>query len=261
MHTTPLLDRDRLYLQLIHSGGARVVALDKATGAEVWKVDRPSDAEAECEHSYASPCLWRDGDKALLITHGNDYAVAHRLEDGKEVWRVGGLNPKEHYNRTLRFVASPVAAADLVVVPSAKNGPVVAVRPDAHGLVTAGGDGELWRIPHDTPDVPSPLVHDGLVYLCGEKGRLLCLDARTGKVHYTKPLHNARYRASPVWADGKVYLTSRDGVFTVVRAGPAFEVVATNQLPDQFSASPAVSNGRIYLRGFDSLWAVGPARP
>jgi outer membrane protein assembly factor BamB len=85
---------------------------------------------------------------------------------------------------------------------------------------------------------------------------LTCLDARTGKVHYRQLIHRQRHRASPVYADGKVYLGARDGVFTVIKAGPVLEILASNTLPDQFTASPAISNGRIYLRGFDNLWAI-----
>jgi outer membrane protein assembly factor BamB len=260
MHSTPLLHGDRLYLQLIHSGGAWVIALDKTTGKEVWKVERKSDGRAECEHSYASPCLWQSGKEAYLITHGNDYAIAHRLEDGSEIWRVGDLNPKDHYNPTLRFVASPVAVQDLIVVPSAKNGPVVGVKPHAGGMIRTGDTGEVWRMAHNTPDVPSPLVHDGLVYLCRENGVLICLDARTGKVHYEHRTHDTRHRASPVYADGKIYLTARDGVVTVVKAGPTFEVLATNRLPDQMTASPTIANGRIYLRGWETLYAIGSTK-
>src|SRR5439155_10762068 len=142
-----------------------------------------------------------------------------------------------------RFVASPVATPDLVVVPSAKNGPVVGVRPDAHGNLKAGSEGEQWRRSNNTPDVPSPLVHDGLVYLCRETGVLICLDAKTGKELYAERTHAARHRASPVCADGKVYLTARDGVVTVVQAGPKFKVLAVNKLPDQTAASPVISNG------------------
>jgi outer membrane protein assembly factor BamB len=257
MHVTPLLDGDRLYLSLIHSGAALVVALDKATGKEVWKAERKSDGYAENEHSYASPVVWRKGDKAYLITHGNDYAIGHDLEDGHEIWRVADLNPKDRYNRALRFVATPVATPDLIVIPSAKDHPVVGLRPEATGLVRAGSKFEQWRRPRGTPDVPSPLVHDGLVYLCRENGLLICLDARTGAEHYAERVHNFIHRASPVYADGKVYLTARDGTVTVVKAGPKFDKLATNKLPDQISASPAVSGGRIYLRGFKALYAVG----
>jgi outer membrane protein assembly factor BamB len=256
MHSTPVLHGDRLYLQLIHSGSAQVIALDKNSGETVWKVARPSDGVAECEHSYASPCVWHNGDKAYLITHGNDYAVAHSLEDGKEIWRVGDLNPKDRYNPTLRFVASPVATPELIVVPSAKNGPVVGVKPSATGMIRAGDAQEQWRRTNNTPDVPSPLVHDGLVYLCRENGMLMCLDAKTGEQFYAENTHRNRHRASPVYADGKIYLTARDGTFSVVKAGPKFELLATNRLKDDFSASPVIANGRIYLRGFKTLFAI-----
>ena len=122
----------------------------------------------------------------------------------------------------------------------------------------AGDKAQQWRIPKGTPDVPCPLVADGLVYLAREAGGLSCLDAKTGKAYYSgKPTHNHRHRASPVLADGKLYLTARDGVVTVVKAGKEFEKVSTNKLPDQIAASPAISNGRIYLRGFEYLWAIG----
>jgi outer membrane protein assembly factor BamB len=259
IHITPVLDGDRLYLALLSSGGHWVLALNKATGAEVWKAERKSDARAECIHSYASPVLWRNGTDAYLVTHGNDYAVAHRLSDGSEIWRVGDLNPKDHYNFTLRFVASPVATPNLIVVPSAKRGPVVGINPNARGFVKAGNPQEKWRMPKGTPDVPSPLVHDGLVYLCGESGLLTCLDARTGAELYSQRIHGARYRASPVFVDGKIYLTARDGTVTVVKAGPKFEVLATNKLPDQTAASLAIADGRIYIRGFQALYAIGRA--
>ena len=99
MHSTPVLHDGKLYLQLMHDGGQHVICLDAATGKEMWKVDRPSDGRAECLHSYASPFIWTDGKDAYLVTHGNDYTVAHDLKDGKEIWRLGGLNPKERTTR------------------------------------------------------------------------------------------------------------------------------------------------------------------
>jgi outer membrane protein assembly factor BamB len=257
MHVTPLLHGNRLYHCLLHSGGWWIIALDKATGKEVWKVKRESDAKGECEQAYASPCLWHNGKDEYLIIHGCDYTTAHRLDDGSEIWRLGDLNPKDHYNYTLRFVATPVAVADLIVAPSAKNGPVVGVKPDAKGTITAGNSYEQWRRAHNTPDVPSPLVHDGLVYLCRENGILICMEAKTGKELYQERLHSARYRGSPVYADGKIYCTARDGTITVVKAGPKFEQVAVNKLPDQIAASPVISGGRIYIRGFKTLYSIG----
>ncbi len=257
MHTTPLLDGDRLYMQLIHSNGQYVLALDKATGKEIWKATRKSDGRAENEHSYASPVIWRKGKDAYLITHGNDYAIAHRLHDGSELWRVGGLNPRDRYRGDLRFVASPLATPELIVIPSAKDHGVVGLKPDAEGLVMPGSKYEQWRLNRGTPDVPSPLVYNGLVYLSRENGFLICLDAKTGKQHYNQRIHSSIYRASPLAADGNIYLTARDGTVTVVKAGPTFERIAENRLADTFTSSLAVSNGRIYLRGWDKLYAIG----
>ncbi|MDH3584124.1 MAG: PQQ-binding-like beta-propeller repeat protein [Phycisphaerae bacterium] len=258
MHMTPVLHDGRLYLQLIHSGGAQVVALDANSGREIWKRERPSDGVAECEHSYASPVIWSNGRSAYLVTHGNDYAVAHGLNDGREIWRLGDLNPKSRYNRTLRFVASPVAAADLIVVPSAKNGPVVGVKPDARGMISDGNKRAVrWWRPKNTPDVPSPLIYDGMVYLCRENGVLICLDAATGQEYYTQSVHRRKHRASPVAAGGRVYLTGDDGTVSVVKAGRTYELLAQNKVDDQTLASPVIVGGRVYIRGFASLYAIG----
>src|SRR5262249_14010243 len=161
------------------------------------------DAYAENEHSYCSPFVWRKGGEAYLVVHGNDYCTAHSLDDGKEVWRLTGLNPQRpgaNYHPTQRFVASPVVTPDLLVVPTAKTGAVGGVKPDARGTISRGGAGEQWRLSQNTPDVPCPLVHGGLVYLCRETGMLICLDAQTGQELYAVQNHRARYRASPVFA-------------------------------------------------------------
>ncbi|SVA65025.1 uncharacterized protein METZ01_LOCUS117879, partial [marine metagenome] len=138
-HSTTVLHEGRLFLQLIHSAAQLVVCIDAQSGKEVWKVKRESDGVAECEHSYASPTAYRKDDLNVLITHGNDYCVGHDPGTGKELWRVAGLNPKEKYNRTLRFVASPVASQGLLVVPSAKNRGVSVVRlSEAKGRIEQG---------------------------------------------------------------------------------------------------------------------------
>jgi len=263
MTSTPILDNDRLYLQLIHGEGnadtreATVACLDAVTGETIWKTGRPSDAHSECEHSYASPILYRDNDREYLVTHGADYTVAHSLEDGSEIWRIGDLNPKGTYNPTLRFVASPAANEGIIVIPTAKNGKVVAVRPDAKGDITGSEEYVLWTLPQNTPDVPSPLIKNNIVYLCRENGNLIALDAKSGEVLYEERTERDRHRASPVWADGKVYTTARNGMVTVTKAGPEFEILAQNAIGEPTTASPIILDGRIYLRSFDALWAIG----
>jgi len=266
MTSTPILHGDNLYFQCIHGDyrgetkEAFLVALEKRTGKEVWKQDRLSDAYGENEHSYASPVIYDDGELRLLITHGGDYVMAHDLDDGREVWRCGGLNPQDDpnkdYHKTLRFVASPTAVSGMIVVPTAKNGPVISIRPNFTGDITENKSAYHWTRARNTPDVPSPLIHDGLVYLCRENGNLICLEADTGNELYEQRTNRVRHRASPLFADGHVYLSGRDGKVTVVKTGRKFEIVAQNDLEESLSASPAVSNGTLYLRTFDALWAI-----
>lgn len=264
MASTPVLYQGNLFLQLIHgsmrdstSSEAWVVAIEGATGRELWKYSRKTPAIRENKHSYASPTIYMDGDKSFLLVHGADYITAHSLDDGSELWRCGNLNPAESYNPFLRFVASPACGPSLIVVPSAKNGPVLGLKPGFSGDITDNKDAYHWRMETQTPDVPTPVVHDGLVYLCRENGVLICVDAATGEQIYEERAASGRHRASPVVAGGHVYMTSRTGVVTVVKEGRTFESVAQNTLEEQMSASLAVSNGSLYLRTFDALYRIG----
>ena len=262
MTSTPILDGGRLFLQLIHGEGmpdtreARVVCLDAATGDEIWQSGRVTGARSENEHSYASPVLYRDNEREYLVTHGGDYVMAHGLKDGGEIWRRF-MNYKAKYHPTLRFVASPLAVPGMIVVPTAKGGPVEALRPEIKGDVSGVESAVLWSRPRGTPDVPSPLVHGELVYLCRENGNLVCLDRKTGRQHYEERTTADRHRASPVYADGKIYTTARNGVISVIKAGAEFELLSQNKMQEATSASPAISGGRIYLRTFEALYAIG----
>lgn len=262
MTSTPVVFENQLILMLMHGsmrsadlGYSKLISLDKETGEENWTRDRPSEATYENKHSYASPIIYDDGDTQLLIAHGADYVTAHSLVDGKEIWRCGGLNPANKYDRFLRFVASPAAAEGVVVVPTAKHGPIIGIDVHARGLIT-GTDSVLWS--HEkTTDVPSPLIHDGLVYICLQDGNFYCVESKSGDIVYPlQRTHRMRHRASPVYADGKVYTTARDGKITVIKAGRDFEILAQNDLGEAMSASPVISNGTIYLRTFDHLWAI-----
>jgi outer membrane protein assembly factor BamB len=257
IHNTPLLVDDRLYLSILHNGGHWVAALDKATGNEVWKVARMSDAVGESREAYASPILWTTGKERTLVVLGCDYATGHSLDDGRELWRVSELNPKKGYSTALRIIASPIASPDLLVVPTARGGLILGVKPGASGTIAPNSPFELWRKTRGGPDVPSPLIDGGLVYLVQAGGLYQVWDGQSGKEYYEKSLHNDRYRASPVIADGKVYVLARNGTTYVMAAGTKENILSTNKLDDNFTASPAIANGRIYLRGFKSLYAIG----
>src|SRR5579859_232747 len=195
MTTTPLVEDGKLYLQLIHSGGAWVLALDASSGRELWKAERRSDGVDECEHSYASIQYWPGG---VLISHGNDYTIGHDPKDGSELWRLGDLNPKDRYNKTLRFVSSPLVTQDLIVVPTAKGGAVVGLDPRAQGRIDRDHpEHQRWRVNSGTPDVSSPLLYEGLVYLSDNNGTLSTLDAATGELVYRKRPDKENHFASP----------------------------------------------------------------
>ncbi len=259
--STPILDSDRVYLQILHGEGnadtheARVVCLDATDGSEVWAKKRITGATAECEHGYSSPVVYDYGDEKFLITHGADFTIAHDLETGEEMWRLGGLNPQASYHPTLRFVASPGVTEGLIVVPTAKNGPVFAVTPGGSGNI-AGTGHVVWEMDRNTPDVPSPLIHNGLVYLVRETGQVQCVDAKTGEEYYNERTSGGQHRASPVYADGKIYVTARNGEVKVIKAGKEFELLATNEFGEDQTASPVAIGDTIYLRTFDTLWAV-----
>ncbi|MFO1094493.1 MAG: PQQ-binding-like beta-propeller repeat protein [Planctomycetaceae bacterium] len=269
MTSTPVLDGDALYLQLIHGtwGGpykvAKVIRLNALTGDEVWAVDRPSEATDECKHSYASAFLFDHGGMRFLLTHGADCTVAYDLDTGKELGRLGDLNGPtklndNQYDHTLRFVASPGISEDLIVIPTAKNGPLVGVNVNHElvGDITHKPQAVRW-VYEKTPDVSIPLIIDGLVYVVMKPGQVFCLDTKTGKELYFERIHNAEHRASPVYADGNLYVCSRDGICTVLKAGPKFEVVSENDIGNEpITASPAISNGTLYLRSYDALYAI-----
>lgn len=266
MSSTPVLFDGKLYLQLIHgrmrdrssTSEGTVVAMDASSGDEIWAQQRKTDGYAENKHSYASPTIVHDGEHSCLVTHGGDYAIGHSLEDGKELWRCGGLNPKgSGYNPYLRFVASPVFADGCLVIPSAKNGPVFAMNASLKGDVTEDGDAFQWKLTQGTPDVATPLVHNGLVFLARENGVLLCVDAKTGEEVYEKRMYADRHRSTPVYADGKIYLVARDGTVLVVAGDRTGEVLARNELDEDAKSSPAIAGGRIYIRTEEALYCFG----
>jgi len=255
--SSPLLREGRLYLQMLHSDGQLVVALDAATGVELWKHNRQSDAKVESLHSYSSPIPLEVGADACLIIHGSDYVTGHSFSDGREVWRQGHLQNPEKYNDYYRLVATPVVGpGGLLVVPSAKNGPVLGLRPlGGKGLLDDQKKFHVWRMPDGTPDVPSPLIVEGLVYLCRENGILICLEADTGNEMYKERLHPGNHRASPLFADNKIYIAAGDGTVSVVKPGKTFEVLAKNALDERIAASPVVANNTLFIRTYSALYA------
>ncbi len=270
MTSTPVLDGDALYLQLIHGAmvlgddtrTGKVIRLDKKTGKTVWQVDRVTDAQFECKHSYASPFLYRDGTREYLVVHGADCITGHALADGRELWRFGGLNgptetnPKPH-DQTFRFVASPCCVPGTIIVPTCKGGPTVALRvtDELTGDCTGKKSVVKWINPV-TPDVSIPVVADGLVYLLHKDGKLQCVDLETGADVYFQRTHTGQHRTSPLLVDGRLIFGSNDGWVTSVRAGREFELLDSVDLGEAVTASLVADDGVLYVRSYEALYAI-----
>jgi len=178
--------------------------------------------------------------------------TGHDLASGKELWRANGLNPDN--NPSYRLVASPVVFADIIYAPSRVK-PLLALRAGGKGDIT--NSHVLWSSANG-PDVPSPVSDGKYLYVVNDRGIMWCLDGLTGKEIYgPERIRNGTYSSSPVLADGRIYVTNEEGLTTVVKAGPKFEVLAENPLNDYCLSSPAISNGRIFIRTEHNLYCIG----
>ncbi|MCA1560714.1 MAG: PQQ-binding-like beta-propeller repeat protein, partial [Acidobacteria bacterium] len=176
----------------------------------------------------------------------------HELTTGKELWRARGLNP--HNNRNYRIVASPVIAAGVIIAPTRQR-PLLALKPGGRGDVT--DTHRLWTF-ENGPDVPTPVSDGTYLYIVNDGGVVFCLDIKTGKpVYGPERLKPGTYSASPVLADGRLYVTSEEGVTSVYAAGPKFEVLAENAVDEYTLSSVAISQGQIFLRTEKNLYAIG----
>jgi outer membrane protein assembly factor BamB len=254
--SSPLLFEDSLFVQVLHGmhtdDPSYLLRIDKASGKTIWRVLRPTRARFESPDAYTTPALLRSGNSTEIVITGGDVVTGHEPATGKELWRADGLNPTN--NGSFRIVASPVVHGDLLFAPSRER-PLLALKPGGRGDVTASH--VLWSF-NNGPDVPTPVTDGTYLYSINDRGILYCLDARTGKVVYgPQRLRNATYSGSAVLADGKIYITDEDGVTTVFRSGPKFELLAENDLQDYTLSSPAVSDGQIFVRTASFMYAIG----
>ena len=248
--TSPVLTDGLLVILADEDSGddSFIVALDAATGEEVWKRERPVQA------SWATPVLVEhDGGKQLL-TSGNEYVIAYDPADGAELWRAKGLE-----NNAIHI---PMTVDDLAVFTSGYPAKIsFAIRLDSRGDLTGSDDSRVWTYRKGTGYVPSNLIHDGLLYLTNDGGVITCLDARTGEVVYEGgrlPIRG-RYSASMVGGGGRVLMVNTDGDAAVFRAGREHEVLGSFSVGEPVWATPAIVDDRLYIRGREHLFALGPA--
>ncbi len=242
---SPLLADGVLYVPVLHGMNtddpSYVVAIEASTGETKWRVERPTDALMESPDAYTTPVLWEhDGTTDLVVT-GADYVTGHSLAIGEELWRLGGLNPDR--GKMYRIVASPVVAGETVLVPTRVR-PMQALRARGAGATPA----VAWKTDKG-PDVPTPSVQDGLVYVLSDRGMLTVHELDSGDVVYgPERLETGTYSASPLVAEGRLYAVSEEGTVTVAKLGRAFEVLAVNEVDEYTLSSLVAARGRIYHR-------------
>ena len=244
--SSPALYKDKLFIVWDHQGESFIVALNKATGAELWRSKRDEI------DSWATPLVVESGGKAQVVTGAMRRVRAYDADTGAVVWETGGL--------TMNPIPSPVSADGLVFLMSGFRGnSLKAIKfGDAKGDIT-GTPNVVWSLDRDTPYVPSPLLYDGVLYfLKSNNGLLSAFEAKTGKPLYQAQRIDAlpSVFASPVGAAGRVYLVGQQGTAVVLKHGPSLEVLATNTLKDKFDASPALVDREMYLRGYENLYCV-----
>jgi outer membrane protein assembly factor BamB len=258
--SSPLLHNGDLFVQVLHGmktdDPSYLLRIEGKSGKTLWRTERPTRAIEESPDSYTTPValqVSKAPNGVEIVVTGGDVVTGHDPASGKELWRMDGLNPTNNpYNR---IIASPVAVGDVVIAPTRER-PMLAIKGGGRGDVTRTR--RLWSFDNG-PDVPTPVSDGKLLYTITDRGVAYALDVATGKVVYgPQRLRPDSYSASPVLADDRIYVTSEnEGLTSVYRAGPKFELLAENPLDDYCLSSPAISEGQIFIRTTGHLWAIG----
>jgi outer membrane protein assembly factor BamB len=240
-----VVDDESLYLKFDQEEGSYMVALDKRTGKELWRVTRDEVS------SWSPPLVVTHNGRKQVVVSATTKVCAYEPATGKIIWECSGLGTN--------VIPAPVIQGDVVYVMSGHRNPnLLAIRLGREGNLT-GTDAIVWTNDRGNPYTASPVLHDDKLYFVTDSGMLTCLNARTGEAYYRqqrlpKPYN---FKASPVGANGKLYLATEDGDVVVVKMGEKYEVLATNTLPDQtFIATPAIAGGSLYLRSQEALYCV-----
>jgi outer membrane protein assembly factor BamB len=222
-----------------------VAALDQSTGNVRWKV--PRNTSASKTFSFSTPLVLDVDGVRQVVSAGSGFVGAYDPQDGREIWRV-------NYGEGYSVVPRPVFADGLLFVATGFNrARLLAIDPrSARGDAT---DHVVWSHDRGVSLTPSLLVTGGELFFVADNGVASCLDARSGKVHWTERL-SGDFSASPVSAENQVYFQNEAGTTYVVKAGTEFELLSTNELNERALASPAVSDGALFLRTESHLWRI-----
>jgi outer membrane protein assembly factor BamB len=240
--SSPTLFGDTVLLLCDHAQASYLLAVDKKTGKERWRVDR-----GKGRMSYTTPFVVESPSGPELIVNSSQRVDAYDPRTGAFLWHVGGSN---------QFPIPAPTFHDGVVYMTRgyRSGPYMAVRPGGRGDISASH--VVWEVPTGAPYISSLVYHEGILYMASDVGAVTAIDAATGRRIWQQRVEGI-FSASPVAADGKVYFVSETGETIVLKAGRQAEVLARNDVGERLIASPAISNGQIFLRSDDRLFAIG----
>ncbi len=257
--TSPVLHKDLVILNGDQDDpSAYLVALDKKTGKEVWRVSRAHPKDKKGIRSYCTPLLVRtakEPEVTQLVLSGNRMVTGYNADTGELLW--------VNYGPTEQFVASLVYHDDVLCLSTGfPEYHIMGFSPHGHGDITKT-EHVLWHIPDVAKNpknaayVTSPIAVDGLFYICTDTGVLNCVEAKTGKRLYQEKLGKHHY-CSPVLVEGNLLFFDDDpGVCWVVKPGRTFELVRKNDLGEKCFSSPAVAHGQLFVRTENHLWCIG----
>jgi outer membrane protein assembly factor BamB len=253
--SSPIIWNNLVILQCDTQADSFLLALDAGTGQTVWKIDRQEIP------SWGTPTIATTSTGPQLVTNASNFIRGYDPKTGKELWRLGGSS---------KITApTPVFSEDLFVVVSGRGPerPIFVVRPNARGdLTLADGkkssDAVVWSMTGRGSYMPTPLAYNGTLYVLANNGLFDAYNLKTGAELYRQrlPLVGSGFSASPVAADGKIYLSNEDGEILVIAGGEKFTHIATNSMGELLMATPALSEGRMYVRSSSSLFAIGKKR-
>ncbi len=243
--SSPALHGDVLVVNWDHEGDDFIVAVDKNTGEDLWRRDRDEPT------SWATPLIIEHNGTTQAVVSATNRVCSYDLATGDVIWEIGGM--------TTNVIPSPVTDGERVYLLSGFRGAALLAVDLGHTGDLTGTDAVAWSHDRSTPYVPSPLLSgDRLYFFAGNAGTLSCFDT-DGQVlldgERIAELLGGVY-ASPVAADGRVYLIGRSGMVVVMQDGAPFEVLATNQLDDRFDASAAIVGDQLFLRGQRYLYCI-----
>jgi outer membrane protein assembly factor BamB len=250
--SSPIIWNGLVIVQCDTQTDSFMLALSAETGETVWKTDRQELP------SWGTPTIVETTAGPELVTNASNFVRGYDPKSGRELWRLGGSSKLT--------APTPIFANGLHIVASgrAPERPVFAVRPGARGDVTlaAGATANTyvaWSKTGRGSYMPTPLAYRGILYVLGNNGVFDTYDISSGKEIYRErlPLVGSGYSASPVAADGKIYLSNEDGEMLVIEAGATFKHLATNSMGETLMATPALSQGVMYVRGSHTLFAIG----